>query len=605
MERYSALDLADNPFPPTGTPIKRWILAGQSRVQAFEQFKIALKGAARGNIVGVRISGGNGQGKSHLLRHAEYLLNKEPGVKAAVYIHCPSDPRVTPDLCHLTELILERLGKDDFLEKLAWSLHGIALAKSLESGSYTGLRKRRIRLPFKRVKYDPKYVDYLIKNLNEDPLFVKEIESEIDLSTVRRIVEDDLEHFEKKNIYETKFIAPEVAQIILNCESLTENWNNLMAFFLKNTENALKTLKTIVNLMCLTGYNLFALFVDELERVEESKRDIFLQTLCLLLEHGPPHTCVAVACTPRTWGKILGIGEEPASDIGPALKRRFTELVSLENVEINDSKEIVSAYLKEAERSLGSRKGYNMHPFTEESVELIWRGVRALLGDFLVTCYVATELAVEQQQNVVDSNVSQEALERVIAATGVPFQQPSINPPPATSKRILDDFWDIARNSERSAKVESALRTVLQGTIPRGLLTKVDPKKRRPKTSKGRREIDVVAYKGIDMVGFEVKTYKEDNEVSNTVLSASFLIVDEDLVRHLIIVSTSMLSIEANKELKNRNRKMSMVFLNESNLSLLLYISDVMGIGRGALLETDEAYEVLKEIGLLTILENC
>ena len=107
------------------------------------------------------------------------------------------------------------------------------------------------------------------------------------------------------------------------------------------------------------------------------------------------------------------------------------------------------------------------------------------------------------------------------------------------------------------------------------------------------------------MVGFEVKTYEKDNDVSRTALDASFLIVDESLVRHLIVVSTSMLSSEANMEIKKRSEKMSMIFLDESNLSLYLYISNVMGISRGASLEPDEACEVLKDIGLLTILENC
>ncbi len=357
--------------------------------------------------------------------------------------------------------------------------------------------------------------------------------------------------------------------------------------------------------MCLAGFNLFALFVDELERVEESKRDIFLQTLCLLLEHGPSHTCIAVACTPRIWGKILGIGEEPASNVGPALKRRFTELVSLENVDINDAKEIISAYLKEADRTLRTRNIYDMVPFTEESSELIWRGVGAILGDFLVTCYVSIELAAESRKKMVDSSISNDALVRVIAATGVPLQKPSIDPPPALSKRVLDDFWGISRTSERSAKVEAAIRTILQKTISRGLLTKVDPKKRRLKTSKGRREIDVVSYKGTEIVGFEVKTYEKDNVVPKSALDASFLIMDEKLARHLIVISTSMLSVDANMELKKRVGKMSMTFLDESHLSLLLYISDVMGISRGASLEPDEACNVLKQIDLLEILKTC
>lgn len=53
--------------------------------------------------------------------------------------------------------------------------------------------------------------------------------------------------------------------------------------------------------------------------------------------------------------------------------------------------------------------------------------------------------------------------------------------------------------------------------------------------------------------------------VSKTALDVSFLIVDEDLVHHLIVVSTSMLSIEANKELNKRAKKMSMIFLDESS----------------------------------------
>ena len=605
MERYSYLGLADNPFPPTGTPMRHWILSGQSRVKAFKQFSMAFDGAARGSILGVRISGGNGQGKSHIMRHAEYILNKKPGTKAAVYIHCPSDPRVIPDLCHLTELILDRLGKENFLEKLAYSLHGVELAKNLKSGSYEGLIKKRSRIPFRKVKYDPKYVDYLVKNISEDPLYIKEIESDVDFASVRRMVEETLEPFTNKDIYEPTFISPEVSQFILDYASLIENWGNLTAFYFKNTENALMTLKTLVNLMHLAGYNLFALLVDELERVEKSKQDIFLQTLCLLLEHGPPHTCVAVACTPRIWGKILGIGEEPASVIGPALKRRFTELVSLENVELADVKEIISAYLKEAERVLGTRKRYDMTPFTEESVELIWKGVGALLGDFLVTCYVAIELAAEQYEKLVDSSISKEALERVIAATGVPLRKPSLNPTPALSKRILDDFWGISRSSERSSRVEVALRKVLQKIVPLGHLTKVDLKKRRPKTSKGHREIDIVTYKGVKMIGLEVKTYELDKEVSKKALDASFLIVDEDIVHHLIVVSTSVLSIEAINEMKKRARKMSLIILDETKLSLLLYISDVMGIGRGATLEADEACNALKELGLLTVLENC
>ncbi len=198
MDRYSSLGLAANPFPPTGTPMKHWILAGQSRVKAFEQFKVAFEGAARGNIVGVRISGGNGQGKSHLLRHAEYLINREPGVKAAVYIHCPSDPRVTPDLCHLTELILDRLGKEGFLEKLSWILHGIALKKNLKSGSYENLKKKRLRIPFKSAKYDLKYVDYIIKNLSEDPLYIKEITSELIYQLYAKAWRMSLNHLKRK-----------------------------------------------------------------------------------------------------------------------------------------------------------------------------------------------------------------------------------------------------------------------------------------------------------------------------------------------------------------------------------------------------------------------
>ncbi len=604
MQRYSSLGLAENPFPPTGTPTRHWILAGQSRIRAFRQLKAALEGASRGNILGVRISGGNGQGKSHLMRHAEYHLSKEPGMKSAVYIHCPSDPRVTPDLCHLTKLILDRLGREDFLEKLAWGLYGVSLAKSLQTGSFKGLKSKR-RFPFRRKKHDKKYVQYLINNLNEDPLYIDEIIDEIDLEVLQKMVKDDIERHEMKDIYESSFISPEVTTHILNSELESDNWENLTNFFYNNTENALMTLKTIVNLMRITGYDLFTLLVDELERVEESKRDIFLQTLCLLLEYGPPNTCVVVACTPKIWGKILGIGEEPASDVGPALKRRFTELVPLENIEISDANEIVAAYLKEAEPALGIRKRSEISPFSEESVEMIWREVGALLGDLLISCYVSIELATDQNKKSVDLAISNEALERVIAATGLPLQTPSISPPPALSNQILDDFWGIRRNSERSFKVEKALREVLQKAVPQGGIMKVHSKKKRPLTSQGRREIDVLAYKGPKPIGFEVKAYEIKNEVAKKELEATFLIADENLVNHLVIVSTSTLSIEAANELQKRSEKVSLVFLDEPKLTLLLYVSNVMGIQRGASLQPDEAIEALKQIGVMEIIDNC
>ncbi len=575
-KKYLLYGLYENPFPPTGTPTRPWIMAGKSRMEALKILRTAIETCKNEKRrIGVRISGAHGQGKTHLMLHVRYLYSRDPR-NLVVYSHCPSGPNIIPDLRRICELIFAELGEGVFLRQLALRLYAETMLQFLDREDWqTAFHMPALDrfLSFFSKKRRTRFRERLREVVEKNPFSVEEVLPYADMDAIRSETKKRiLSRFQSSDVYGDNFVDERLLDIILSSDG--KDWASFEKFFKESNDNALRTIKTVVDLLLDQGYQLLLLLLDEIERIETPKMETFLQSIAILLEHGPPCTCIVLACTPKVWGQILGVGAEPITTVGPALVRRMAYTVSLEGVTLDEAKELITAYLNDVR----DERRREIYPFTEDALDLLWRRAETRPGDLLVGSYKAIEYASEIDAPVIDVAVAESALSIGLPPTAP--TRPPIKPIPALKEIILDDFQAIKSPVYRTSKVGQALYRVLSALRRAGTISSVecsaDYTKMLVTVDESKVAVKVVLEEGIT---------EEDVED---------LLALSKAVDRLIVLSTADVPI--------KEKEVHAIKLDDDLLAELIYATGVVANYRGVDLSEDEAKQVARDLGLMELL---
>ena len=156
----------------------------------------------------------------------------------------------------------------------------------------------------------------------------------------------------------------------------------------------------------LLGYAPIIMLIDEFEQIENlkarTKQDV-LNSLRHLIDMNPTNFSLIIACAPEVWEKMVSEYH--------AFSERIGKEVNLKPLTAETVKILIVAYLNR-ERTTPTR---TIEPFTDESIEQIFRFGNGNTRRIITLCSQAMDLSADLECEVIDSTV----LQRVIL-TGSP-----------------------------------------------------------------------------------------------------------------------------------------------------------------------------------------
>lgn len=614
--KYKDIGLDFNPFPLMPTPIRVKFVSGGDRKEKVRTIINQIMRVKKGDSVILGLIGDYGLGKSHILKHMEYKLSREPEMipdeNIVVYIHRPYDPREKCDLCYLSSLIFEYLDltlKEDFFTYMMQKLYSKVAIKVIEEKEWK--RFVRIHLRDKIFGFMKERIEWyrktIISRLKNDFRNIYEMEEEINLYKLQKAVVEELkDHFETKNAdrpnYVDIFFLEKIADMFF--EDRREGaWEKISAQFTKSNKEARKFIKTVINISNYVGYRIFAVLLDEIDQIPEDDLKMFLGELTVFLEESgekapPPHLLFILSYTPKP--ELLS----------PFYERRLGLRIGLEKISKEDTREMILDYLNEA-RSPSKL----LAPLDNESIVTIWQSCRGgEVGDILKCCFWTVEWIAEGLE-------LREALSKVLQNIE---SLPGSPPPEATSELIKPSHLDRERvlalydskegNAERSKELEDAVRTLCVALknypLNSVIITSVADRRRRLDTKGGKRksrEIDVYLTRKREKepeekIAIEVKAYKRKekmNYVKLNDLEGPFELLEKRVIDKLIILTVTDLDIEVLNKMREFRDRAAKCQIDEDQLAQLLYSTDKNFFGRE--LKKEEAKQVARATGLLEL----
>ena len=630
MDRYKQLGLRFNPFPIMPTPVKVKFVSGKERKEKLNTILEQIQRVKQGKSVYLGIVGDWGDGKSHMLKHIEYRLKKDPIKKPdeniAIYILRPYDPREKCDLCYLCSLIIKSLNimeHEDFISFLIekiFSKTSIGILKSNKWKEIVKFSKTDKILGYFSKKFQDNYRNSLISDLEDDWRNIREMELELDLRKVyQEIIKKVENYFELWNPNKPEYIDKEFLEDFfdlffeeIQLEDLeTTILESIQNRIMQNNEEARKFLKTLINLAKYADYKIFAILIDEIDQVPSDARDTLLGELTVFLEEsgeekektGPPgNLMIALAYTSRV--PLSGFYE-----------RRILR-IPLERISRMDARETILDYLNDARIT----KTNELIPLNTEAVIDLWQSCGGIIGDILKCCFWVIEELNDQDLTDVNSEIINGVLNKYLAKTlsGIPPEDAlitSLVPDSLEKEAVIRFFKSHKIGTARSKLIEIAVRKLCKAlekyTLNDATITHVHMKgRRRLRTEGGKkkfREVDVYLkrQKGSEpeeIVNIEVKAYEKNRYVKMKELEGSFELLELGIVGKLIIVSLSEVETDVTNKMKIFDDKARKCKIDENQLAQLLYSTDKSRFGKD--LTAKEAKIVAESLGLLEFLKE-
>lgn len=617
--KYGDIGLSFNPFPLMPTPIRVKFVSGKDRKDKLKTIFEQITRVKKGMPVCVGIIGDYGEGKSHIMKHIEYRLSRDPETNPdeniAVYIHRPYDPREKCDLCYLCSLIIEYLNlsqREDFLSHLVQKLYATVAIQMLKAKEWKKITKINLGSRILGYIYPKPLENFriaLVSGLENDFRSIVNMEEEIDFYKLRHMVIERLKiNFETRNPdrsnYIDMFFLEKLTELFFE-DHRDETLKGISDQFNRNNKEARKFLKTVLNLAGYVGYRIFALLVDELDQIPEEDMKMLLGEITVFLEETgekapPPNLMVILSYTPKP------------SLLSPFYMRRMGLKIGLGTVSKEDTREMILDYLNEARTP-----SKVLAPFDNQRVIDIWQASQGRIGDILECCFWIIEEVTDRRLESVTEDVLREVLTRY-QAKDLPALAPldavliPLEPSKLDCERVLNFFESKQGAAERSKILENATRILCMALknhpLDSTFITSVADRRRRLKIEGGRkksREVDVyLTRQRINepekIIAIEVKAYKIRKKrcyVKLEDLEAPFELLERKMVDKVIILTTADLDPDVINKMKGFKNKAVRCQLDDGQLAQLIYSTDTNFFGKE--LTFDEAKQVAEKIGLL------
>lgn len=376
---YSPLDLKFNPFPPAGIP--RLLLPPlddeiKKTISMFIRSTYFARGK-KGEYAGLTIIGDYGNGKTHLMRYIQSLLNKlNEEINEFSVITCFVDrPEDSPQ--RVVHRIVEEMGADS-IRKHIWMIL-IGEFQKDPKGFYRrfGLQETLFK-DTEKLFEEPVVSNYLkfldiFHKTGGDPKLLQENAREI---VRNRVVRDGT-------------LADRYLDLIFSGKKADTSWDILAGYISSRDmpSKQVKFLSSIVKILHKEGFRQLYVFVDEFEDVSELKGvklTNYLQTLNTLINQQ------------RNWALIVSLTRDALIKIReesvPLYDRLTTYKVELQPLDKEKSIELVMNYLK-----ISVTEGIKPSVtalFSEKSLDKILRISKGNYRSFIELAHKAIEYSV-------------------------------------------------------------------------------------------------------------------------------------------------------------------------------------------------------------------
>ncbi|MGB9806800.1 MAG: restriction endonuclease [Thermoproteota archaeon] len=606
QSKYESIGLETNPFPFSPTPSRPWLIAGKSRVEAYELIKKEIELSKEFNQPKVNvIEGDYGSGKTHL---ALYLVNYGlENLKYKIYLATVQDALRKPTLALISIKLVNSLGGEEFLRAFALNF----LSKIILENKEKLEDERVMNFGFKEKvaslfesRYKEQKIRAVVEEVEEEPEKIVEFINEGNLNDealLNLAIKEVKEKFEtnKRSLILRNFVDVDILREILLLP-FSEHWKyyskrryeSMIKFIEGSEDNALLFLATLVNLMKYVGKSPVVLVIDEVDAITpEENVQLFFHSLRTLIDRGPGNFFIILLCTSRAWNSYQQLG-----NVRALTSRMGMRPILLEQISLAEAKEIINEYLK----AVSIRKEVKTYEnlFEPNVIELLWKNSGGNIRQLLISCFYCLELTVQSKLNKVSYNIAQEALSKL---TGVPLEKPllPLMPDSDVAKQIVSKFYSIEKPGERGKILEDSIKSLISLVFGE---EKVVGKKREKISKTKSREIDILFYDYSGKLnGVEVKAYDPRKERLVKVKDIEGFI---ELAKHkkfdrFLLITTSRLDFASQQELsKLSNVKVHV--MQEEQVAKVLYVTDaIKDLGRQEKLSKEEAQDILLELEIL------
>jgi type II secretory pathway predicted ATPase ExeA len=400
---YNKFGLNSNPFPVTG------IAAGDPGFPPFD-YKITKELEAfvhdtysRRFFGGFVIIGEYGFGKTYVLKHLMRRINESLSLRGedracAIYI---MNPKSSPE--DFVTSILESFGKHQFMV-MAWRLVTERLSQEFKSKGESFAREilnKETQLNF----FEPLQVseDFILKqDLLSSPMkFLDEAyRNHANMVNIQKYAEDT---------FLPIFRAPEIAKGLATigrrgeAYSSWSEWLNYKQFkSIKKDVSVPEFFHSIMTVFRRNGFRQVYVLIDEFEDIADlgkRERKEYLSRLRDLIEYNLEFFSIVLCVKRQAWGII--------AEAHPAFVERFSRRVELKDIGVEQTKRMISEYLRSVGAQAVRKSWAPIYPFTEEAVEELVEKAAGVPRVILEVCFVLLEYAAKENQIIDKEMVAQ------------------------------------------------------------------------------------------------------------------------------------------------------------------------------------------------------
>jgi len=375
QQNYAQYNLQANPFPYSPVPAEDpEIFCGQQHVA--EQISSTVSSVlATGKSKHLVVTGKYGNGKSHTLKYTRSLLRDRDDVVVG-YVAQPGEGFL--DIYHefMYDLGFNRI------QELAYNWLA-SIARDVTDMNPAGAESMRSLIDEGDILLSD-IVPEAIRKLSDITRF-----ADFARAIVHMVYEDT-------NLYAWQWLTAEGIRYEQRKEmeihsALDDDTMGVRAF------TALK------NLLLDLGYTSVFVFVDEFEsiaRLNSKNEQATLNSIRHLMDQNSSGLCVLFGCAPEVWQDVMSEYH--------AFSERIGQEVALRPLTSEHLYELVADYLNR-ERD-GSNSGTPIHPFTEESLDMILQRSQGNVRQVLALCSRVLDTAIEDEREVVTEEFVQESI---------------------------------------------------------------------------------------------------------------------------------------------------------------------------------------------------
>ena len=369
-ERYRNLGLKENPFPyapiPTESPS---IFCDQT--EAMKSVSEMLSGSLRtGKSSHMILLGGYGNGKTHALRRIKGQLKCDPVKQKSPYVLPTYASQPGHAFLEMYREVMYDVGYQE-LRRLSGAYLGSFTLRNPPRSLGSAARR------WERIKDGESLLAEVI------PKAIQQLNNEVRFMDFTRAIVNLAIDEHSPTAWE--WLSGEGAdQVRRRDVGIGSNLNPITSM------KALLAMKTFSRLV---GFRSLVLLIDEFEMIaglHQSARQQMLNNFRHLIDMSPVGLNVVFACTPEAWQSFLAEYH--------AFSERINREVQLKPLDIEHTRELVSAYLETA----GDSRQRGLRPFDSQALQKVFELSMGNVRRVLLLCNRLVEIAASNGLSIID-----------------------------------------------------------------------------------------------------------------------------------------------------------------------------------------------------------